>query len=77
LSVGTNVFEAIQKKNFFSNFCEIYGYKKGRKKIISLFVLVGSEIRDPRSGIRDPGSEIRDPGSGIRDPGSRIQDRHP
>jgi hypothetical protein len=41
-------------------------------------MVLGSEIRDPRSGIRDPGSEIRDPRSGIRkkpipDPGSRGQ----
>ncbi len=61
-----------QQKIFFRGHCPGSG----------AFLIPGSEIQDPRSGIWDPGSEIRDLRSGIRDPdgkksGSGVRDNLP
>jgi predicted transcriptional regulator len=53
--------------------------KFSHPSLLLLFLDLGSEIRDPRSGIRDPGFEIRDPRSGMRDLGwvkIRNRDKH-
>ncbi len=77
-------FEVLKRKNL-GQFSKNYRtfYQKNCQKALKNMVL-GSGIRDPRSGIRDPektysGSRIPDPGvkkHPIPDPGSRIRIRN-